>query len=171
MVKDLSAGTVVSIGLSSVKPGFGCWMLSRCKMLTVTKMAVIVEADLPPSLLMHLFGWAIDWLITHDLDVICFRADEVYQQSANDGSHTRAEDDDRHLVLARPRIECAKARVEFDIFAEQLNAFGIRGLDAVHHVLESIAEHYSDYAGQKREDAAHRNDILFSSTSTFNCLR
>ena len=60
------------------------------------------------------------------------------KESANDGCHSRRKNNNGNTILSRPFVKIAEVRVELDVFAEELDALGEWGFDAVHHFLKGI---------------------------------
>lgn len=100
--------------------------------LIVTKVGVIAVDDVPGPVLVDLD------VVGDDLDVRRGGADEVGEQSADDGLHAGGDDDDGDVLRTAPGVEGGEAGVEFDVFAEELDAFGEGEVDAVEHVLEGV---------------------------------
>ncbi len=76
-----------------------------------------MKPNIPPPL--HLLSprRTVHNLITHDLDVLRVRTEELHEQRADDGRHARGEHDDGDVRLARPGVEGLEMGIQGDVLA------------------------------------------------------
>lgn len=112
----------------------------NCQTLIMSKVAIIMVDNLPAlAVLVDLD------LVAYDGDLVRRGADKVRQQCADDGLHPAREHNHGDVLRQTPRVEGAEARVELDVGAEQLDAFGegLVGRDGLEHLAEGVAEGYA----------------------------
>jgi len=103
------------------------------------KATVIVELDLPSTFLVFCLRGPIDTFVAHNLDIIGFGTDEVYQKAPNDFRHPGRKNYYWNTVVPGPHIKLFEVWIELDVFAEKLDALRKRILDAVHHFLKGLS--------------------------------
>lgn len=78
-------------------------------------------------------------LVADNVDLVAVRADELLQNSTNDGSHAGGDDDGGDVVRQRPLEVLIEVRVESDVLDEVVDALGEWTGDGVHHFAECIS--------------------------------
>ena len=107
--------------------------------LVVAKSAIVVELNGPPTFHISTHPWPIDHLIADNLDLAGFWPNKVHKKGADDGHHTRGENNHRDSIGLRPMEKSFEVGIERDVFTENFDALGKGCLDAVQHVLEGVA--------------------------------
>jgi hypothetical protein len=98
-----------------------------------------MELNSPATLILQSLALACCDIVAHDLDIPT-RTEKSVQESPNDRLHTTTEDDNRNIVLLRPIIELLEARVELDVFEEDVDTLVEGSFDTVKHLNKAIAE-------------------------------
>lgn len=100
-----------------------------------------MEDDLPAALFVDAaLAGTRGHLVADDLHLDVVGADEVLEESLDDGLHTGREDDNRDVVLQGPFEELVEVRVKLDILHEVFDALVVGLRDAVHHLAERVSE-------------------------------
>lgn len=136
------------------------------------KTTIIMELDVPASFLLFRLRRHVYDLVAYDLDVVGFRPDELYEESADDGRHAGGEDYDGDVGFARPFVEGGEVRVEFYVLGEELDTLREGRGDAVDHFLEGVSvasRQHIVWDGAARE--WYRNVRLPLSVSSLPFLR
>lgn len=77
-------------------------------------------------------------LIRNNLYFLCPRPHKIRQKGTDNRFHSGGENNNRDSFRLAPIEKWLEPRIELDILAEKLDAFGERELDRVEHVLECI---------------------------------
>ena len=100
-----------------------------------------MELNAPTALLIDALALPRGDIVADNLQVLhLLLAEQMAQQRPNDGLHTAAEDHNGDIVCAGPRVEGLEAGIEDNVLEEQADALVVRGLDALHHLEERVAE-------------------------------
>jgi hypothetical protein len=99
-----------------------------------------VVFDLPSSWGVDVLAVAALYVVGHDGQMCWVRlvAEKGLEKSADDGLHSRGQDDDRHVVLLSPVVELNEVLVDLDTVLQDLDALGEPGFDTVQHVAKRV---------------------------------
>lgn len=102
-------------------------------------LPVIVELDSPSALLIDVLPLPRSHIIANNLNIPA-RSQQLIQQRPNNRCHAAAQNNNRHIILARPIVKLLKAWVQCNILQQNLNTLVKGGGDAVQHLLERVSE-------------------------------
>ena len=107
--------------------------------LVVAEATVVMKLDRPASRFVPALPRFVHAFVAYYGDLARLGADERLEQSADDGRHSRRQDDDGDAVGSGPMEELGEVGVELDVLAEQFDAFWKGRLDAVYHLLKRVS--------------------------------
>lgn len=84
--------------------------------LVVAKVRVVVEDELPATLLVDVLSGSGADVVGDDIDVLGVVTNELLKDSADDGLHARGQDNRGDVVLDGPLQVVVETRVECDVF-------------------------------------------------------
>lgn len=101
-------------------------------------LPVVVVLDLPATLLVDGLVATGNSLVADNVNLVAVRADELLQDTANDGCHAGGDNNGGDVVRQGPLEVLVEVRVESDVFHEVVDTLREGAGDGVHHLTESI---------------------------------